>query len=69
MDELNGMTYLDYVAKEVLRLHAPISVTTRVAMEDTVVPLSQPFVDRYGVKRREFRQVNPHFLPALHSLS
>jgi hypothetical protein len=24
-----------------------------------VVPLSQPFVDRYGVKRREFRQVNP----------
>ncbi|KAI0301267.1 cytochrome P450 [Russula brevipes] len=55
MDELSGMTYLDYVTKEVLRLHAPVSNTDRVAKEDTVVPLSQPFVDRYGVKRREFR--------------
>jgi hypothetical protein len=55
MDELNGMTYLDYVTREVLRLHAPVSITDRIAMEDTVVPLSEPFIDRHGVKRHEFR--------------
>jgi cytochrome P450 len=27
MDELSGMTYLDYVTKEVLRLHSPVSNT------------------------------------------
>ena len=58
MDELNGMTYLDYVIREVLRLHAPVSITDRVAKADVVVPLSQPFTDRRGVKRQEFRQVN-----------
>jgi cytochrome P450 len=55
MDELNGMRYLDYVTREVLRLHAPVSNTDRIAMEDTVVPLSEPFIDRHGVKRHEFR--------------
>ncbi|KAI9513465.1 cytochrome P450 [Russula earlei] len=57
MDELNGngMTYLDYVTREVLRLHAPVSNTERVVDADVVVPLSEPFIDRYGVKRHEFR--------------
>jgi hypothetical protein len=62
MDELNGMTYLDYVTREVLRLHAPVSNTDRVAREDVVVPLSEPVIDRHGVKRHEFRQVEPRFL-------
>jgi Cytochrome P450 len=57
MDELNGMTYLDYVIREVFRLHAPVPQSDRVAKEDTVVPLSEPFIDRHGVKRHEFRQV------------
>jgi len=55
MDELNGMTYLDYVTREALRLHAPVSNTDRVAKCDVVVPLSEPFIDRHGVKRHEFR--------------
>ncbi|KAI9463998.1 cytochrome P450 [Lactarius psammicola] len=55
MDELNGMTYLDYFTREVLRLYAPVSQSDRVAKEDTVVRLSEPFVDRHGVKRHEFR--------------
>ncbi|KAI0267407.1 cytochrome P450 [Gloeopeniophorella convolvens] len=55
MDELNGMTYLDYVTRETLRLHAPVSQTERVAREDTVIPLAQPFTDVHGVERREFR--------------
>ena len=61
MDELNAMTYLDYVIREVLRLHAPVSNTDRVAKCDVVVPLSEPFIDRHGVKRHEFRRVNSYF--------
>ncbi|KAH8990773.1 cytochrome P450 [Lactarius akahatsu] len=55
MDELNGMTYLDYFTREVLRLHAPVPQTERVAKKDTIVRLGEPFVDRHGVKRQEFR--------------
>jgi Cytochrome P450 len=58
MDELNGMTYLDYVTREVLRLYAPVPNTVRAPTKDTVVPLSEPFIDRHGVKRHELRQVN-----------
>jgi hypothetical protein len=61
MDELNGMTYLDYVIREVLRLHSPASNTDRVATCHSVVPLSEPFVDRHGVKRHELRRVNSYF--------
>lgn len=57
MDELNGMTYLDYFTREVLRLYAPVTQTDRVAQEDTVVRLSEPFVDRHGVRRHEVRCV------------
>jgi hypothetical protein len=57
MDELNGMTYLDYVTREALRLHSPAPNVVRAPMKDTVIPLSKPFVDRHGVKRHELRQV------------
>ncbi|KAH9988110.1 cytochrome P450 [Russula compacta] len=55
MDELDRMTYLDYVTREVLRLYTPATQTDRVAKKDTVVPLSEPFIDRHGVKRHELR--------------
>jgi len=55
MDELNEMTYLDYFTREVLRLYAPVTQTDRVAREDTVVPVGEPYVDRHGVKRNEIR--------------
>jgi hypothetical protein len=48
MDELESLTYLDYVVREVLRLHAPIPSSVRVAMKDDLLPLSKPFVDRRG---------------------
>ena len=63
MDELNGMTYLDYVTRETLRLHTPVSNTVRAPTKDTVVPLSEPFIDRHGVKRHELRQVVDTHLP------
>ena len=67
MDELNKMTYLDYVTREVLRLHSPVQNTVRAPTKDTVVPLSEPFIDRHGVKRHELRQVNTHCRTALYS--
>ncbi|EPQ51721.1 cytochrome P450 [Gloeophyllum trabeum ATCC 11539] len=48
MDELNALPYLDAVIREMLRIHAPVPMTARVAMKDDVIPLSKPFVDRYG---------------------
>ena len=48
MDELNSLPYLDAVVRETLRVHAPVPTTIRVAMKDDVIPVSEPFVDRYG---------------------
>ena len=70
MDELNKMTYLDFVIREALRLHSPVSNTVRAPTRDTVIPLSEPFIDRHGVKRHELRQVNlyPLAILALYSI-
>ncbi|KAI0773614.1 cytochrome P450 [Fomes fomentarius] len=38
----SGLHYLDAVVHEILRLHAPLAVTQRVAAKDDVIPLSQP---------------------------
>jgi hypothetical protein len=48
MDEINALPYLDCVIRETLRVHAPVPSTIRVAMEDDVLPLSEPFVDKTG---------------------
>jgi hypothetical protein len=57
MDELSSLTYLDYVVREVLRLHAPIPSSMRVAMKDDVLPVSKPFVDKRGVVQDGIRWV------------
>lgn len=36
---LKGITYLQYVLKETLRLHPPIGIVTRKALKDTVLPV------------------------------
>ncbi|EGO04230.1 hypothetical protein SERLA73DRAFT_26379, partial [Serpula lacrymans var. lacrymans S7.3] len=38
----NGLPYLDGVVHETLRLHPPISQSTRLVSEDDVIPLSVP---------------------------
>ncbi|KAJ7765808.1 cytochrome P450 [Mycena metata] len=48
MDELNALPYLDCVVRETLRLHAPVGSTIRVATQDDIIPLAQPFTDRTG---------------------
>ncbi|TBU29145.1 cytochrome P450 [Dichomitus squalens] len=51
-----GLHYLDAVVHEILRLHAPLNITSRVAAKDDIIPLSAPLriptgelVDRVAV--------------------
>ncbi|KAF9265256.1 cytochrome P450 [Marasmius fiardii PR-910] len=50
MEQLNALPYLDAVVRETLRLLAPVPATQRMAMKDDVIPLDEPFIDRYGRK-------------------
>ncbi|KZV75654.1 cytochrome P450 [Peniophora sp. CONT] len=47
--ELNGLTYLEWVVREAMRIHAPIFSSERVAMQDDIVPLKEPYIDKTGV--------------------
>ncbi|KAL4249906.1 hypothetical protein ABKN59_001980 [Abortiporus biennis] len=47
-DELVELPYLDAICRETLRLHAPVSLIFKQAVQDTVMPLSEPVIDIYG---------------------
>jgi cytochrome P450 len=49
MDELNSLPYLDAVVRESLRLHPPVPRGVRVAVRDDVLPVSELYLDKYGV--------------------
>ncbi|THH29155.1 hypothetical protein EUX98_g5030 [Antrodiella citrinella] len=51
MEELQALPYLEMVVKEVLRLHAPVGQTIRVAEKDDEIPVGRPYRDRNGVER------------------
>ena len=55
MDELNALPYLDAVVRETLRVHAPVPSSMRVAKKDDVIPVTEPFVDRFGVVQDSIR--------------
>ncbi|KZP28246.1 cytochrome P450 [Athelia psychrophila] len=55
MDELNSLAYLDCVVKEVMRVHAPVAMTNRAAVQDDDIPLDEPWVDKQGVKHHSIR--------------
>ncbi|KAJ7177114.1 cytochrome P450, partial [Mycena filopes] len=48
MDDLNSLSYLESVVREVMRVHSPAVFAQRKAMEDDVLPLSKPYIDRQG---------------------
>jgi cytochrome P450 len=57
MEELNSLSFLDAVIKENLRVNPAAEGTIRTALNDSVVPVSRPYVDNKGVLRKEFRSV------------
>ncbi|KAJ7095055.1 cytochrome P450 [Mycena epipterygia] len=48
MNELNSLPYLDSVVREVLRVYSPVTFVDRMAMQDDVLPLSKPYIDKTG---------------------
>ncbi|EIM87513.1 cytochrome P450 [Stereum hirsutum FP-91666 SS1] len=55
MDELNGLSCLDHVVRETMRIHAPVTSTLRIATHDDVIPTDHEWTDRHGITRREVR--------------
>ncbi|KIJ14924.1 hypothetical protein PAXINDRAFT_78289 [Paxillus involutus ATCC 200175] len=47
-DDVAKLEYLDWVVRETLRLHAPVTWTMRVATEDDEIPVRRPFYDLNG---------------------
>lgn len=46
-EQIKSLVYLDYVVREGLRLYPPIPSTSRVAMKDDIIPLSNGTGIRY----------------------
>ncbi len=57
MEELAELPYLDSVIRETLRVYAPVTTSLRVAVQDDVLPVSKPFVDRNGLVQNQIRYV------------
>jgi cytochrome P450 len=48
-DHISRLPYLDYVVREALRVHAPVTTTMRVCARDRdEIPVERSFVDREG---------------------
>jgi cytochrome P450 len=58
MDQLIALPYLDMVVRETMRLHAPVPATSKLAMKDDILPLSNPVVDQKGRVHYSIRYVN-----------
>jgi cytochrome P450 len=67
MDELNGLPYLDAVLRETCRLYTTIAILGRSATQDDIIPLSEPYVDRNGVKQDHIKYEHPLGYPLCHS--
>ncbi|CAA7265269.1 unnamed protein product [Cyclocybe aegerita] len=55
MEELNALPYLDMFVRETLRLHTPVPSTIRVAVQDDILPLSEPVHGTNGQMVHEIR--------------
>ncbi|KAK0547462.1 hypothetical protein OC861_004510 [Tilletia horrida] len=53
VNSLHGLTYLDAVTREVLRLHSPIRGMRRMVPYDDVLPLTQPITLADGTETKE----------------
>ena len=48
MEELHALPLLDRVVRETLRLHAPVTTSSRMPVHDDVLPLATPVTDAKG---------------------
>ncbi|KAG8774413.1 hypothetical protein FRC12_001982 [Ceratobasidium sp. 428] len=53
MAELDKLPYLDKFLREVLRVYPAVPMVSRQAAQDSVIPVAEPYKDRYGVVRTE----------------
>ncbi|KAI5894181.1 cytochrome P450 [Schizophyllum commune H4-8] len=68
MDDLNSLPFLDNFVKEVFRYYPSFTWSAREALQDDVIPLQDPFVDRRGRVCHELRvRKGQHFLVPYHS--
>lgn len=57
MDDLNALPYLDAVVRETLRFYSTVGGTLRTVVGDDCIPLSEPYIDRQGVKQDHIKYV------------
>ncbi|KAJ7453408.1 cytochrome P450 monooxygenase [Mycena latifolia] len=48
LEQLDSLPYLEWVVRETMRVHAPVSHVTRLAMADDLLPLGTPYTDTDG---------------------
>lgn len=53
LDDINNMTYLDWVVRESLRRHPAAHAMQRTPAQDEIIPLSEPIVDKNGRELNE----------------
>lgn len=71
LDALNALPYLDKVVREVMRVHAPVVFTNRMATQDDIIPFGTPYTDTLGVKHESIACVvslDYLYTSGLHSL-
>jgi cytochrome P450 len=60
---LDKLPLLDAVVRETMRIHAPVTGTSRVAVKDDVIPVGRPYRDRNGVVQDTIRVTKGDFIP------
>ena len=71
-EELASLPYLDAVARETLRLYAPVTTTVRVATHNDTLPVSKAYKDKSGNWQNEIlcaRRISPEYTLVLTSFS
>jgi hypothetical protein len=61
MDQIHSLPYLERVVRESLRYHSIVPFSERLALQDDIIPVEEPYMDRYGQMRHHIVYV-AHFV-------